>query len=301
MRARQEWYKDPRLQARMFLVMGLLFALYMGFIAVLFVARVPIGLIALVAGGIGVFQYFASDKLVVASMRAKQVTPAQAPDLHAMIERLSQAMDLPKPKVYLMDSEVPNAFATGRNPKNAVVCVTTGIMDQLNEREMIAVLGHELAHVKNRDVLVMSLASFFAIVAGFITQWGLFLGMGGRDNDNRGAGPMMLVYLASVLVSLISTLILIPALSRQRELAADRGSATYLGTPADLISALMKISGRMNQIPSQDLRRVESANAFFIVPALKGVSLRTLTSTHPSLEERVAQLQDIQRRMEGIA
>jgi heat shock protein HtpX len=301
MRTRQHWYKDPRLQARMFLVMALLFALYMAFIAVLFVARVPIGFIALFAGGLAIFQYFTSDKLVVASMGAKQVTPAQAPELHAMIDRLAQAMDLPKPKVYMMDTPVPNAFATGRNPKNAVVCVTTGIMGQLNEREMLAVLGHELAHVKNRDVLVMSLASFFATVAGFITQWGLFLGMGGGRDRDRGAGPVMLVYLASVAVSLISTLILIPALSRQRELAADRGSATYLGTPGDLISALMKISGRMNQIPTQDLRRVESANAFFIVPALKGVSVRTLTSTHPSLEERVAQLQEIQRRMEGIA
>ena len=302
MRARQHWYRDPRLQMRMFLVMGLLMALYLGFVAVLWYAGVSVVMIALVAGGMALAQYFFSDKLVIASMGAKAVTPAQAPELHEMVDRLSQAMDLPKPKVYYMDSEVPNAFATGRNPKNAVICVTSGIMRQLNREEMLAVLGHELSHVKNRDVFVMALASFFATIAGFITQWGLFLGMGGRDDDRRGgAGAVMLVYLASVVVSLVSTLILIPLLSRQRELAADRGSAVVTGRPSDLISALMKISGRMNMIPTQDLRKVESANAFFIVPALRGLSLGTLTSTHPTLEQRIEQLQRIQQQMEGVA
>ena len=302
MRARQHWYRDPRLTRRMFLVMFLLGALYLAFTAVLWYAGASFVLIALVAGGLALFQYFFSDKLVIASMGAKQVEPAQAPELHEMVDRLSQAMDLPKPKVYYMESEVPNAFATGRNPKNAVVCVTSGIMRQLNREEMLAVLGHELSHVKNRDVFVMALASFFATIAGFITQWGLFLGMGGRDDDRRGgAGAVMLVYLASVVVSLVSTLILIPLLSRQRELAADRGSAVVTGRPSDLISALMKISGRMNMIPTQDLRKVESANAFFIVPALRGVSLNTLTSTHPTLEQRIEQLQRIQQQMEGVA
>ena len=302
MRARQHWYRDPRLQMRMFLVMGLLMALYLGFVAVLWYAGVSVVMIALVAGGMALAQYFFSDKLVIASMGAKAVTPAQAPELHEMVDRLSQAMDLPKPKVYYMDSEVPNAFATGRNPKNAVICVTSGIMRQLNREEMLAVLGHELSHVKNRDVFVLALASFFATIAGFITQWGLFLGMGGRDDDRRGgAGAVMLVYLASVVVSLVSTLILIPLLSRQRELAADRGAAVVTGRPSDLISALMKISGRMNMIPTQDLRRVESANAFFIVPALRGVSLSTLTSTHPTLEQRIEQLQRIQQQMEGVS
>jgi heat shock protein HtpX len=216
-----------------------------------------------------------------------------------MVERLAQQMDLPKPKVYYMDTDVPNAFATGRNPQNAVVCVTSGIWNQLSRDEMFAVLGHELSHVKNRDVFVMALASFFATVAGFITQWGLFLGMGRRDE--RGGNATMIVWLASFAVSLVSTLILIPMLSRQRELAADRGAAVVTGAPGDLISALMKISGRMNQIPTEDLRRVESANAFFIVPALKGISLRTLTSTHPTLEQRIEQLQRIQRQMEGVA
>ena len=285
----------------MFIVMGLLVALYLAFTAVLWYAGAPFILIAVVAGGLALFQYFFSDKLVIASMGARQVDATQAPELHAMIDRLAQAMDLPKPKVYVMNTDVPNAFATGRNPKNAVVCVTTGILRQLNEREMFAVLGHELSHVKNRDVFVLTLASFFATIAGFITQWGLFLGMGGGHGDDRrgGAGPLMLVYLASVVVSIVSTFILIPALSRQRELAADRGAAVVTGAPADLISALLKISGRMNMIPTQDLRKVESANAFFIVPALRGVNVATLTSTHPSLEQRIEQLQRIQRQMEG--
>jgi heat shock protein HtpX len=300
MRARQHWYRDPKLTMRMFIVMFLLIALYLAFVAVLFYAGVNFILIAFVAGGLALFQYFFSDKLVIASMGAKQVSPSQMPELHGMVERLAQAMDLPKPKVYWMDTDVPNAFATGRNPKNAVVCVTSGIWRQLDRDEMFAVLGHELTHVKNRDVFVMALASFFATVAGFITQWGFFLSMGRRD-DRGGGNAIALVWLASFVVSIISTLILIPLLSRQRELAADRGAAVVTGRPGDLITALTKISGRMNMIPTDDLRKVEAGNAFFIVPALRGMSLRTITSTHPSLEQRIEQLQRIQRQMEGVA
>lgn len=300
MQARMHWYRDPRLQARIFLVYGLLIALYLAFGAVLWYAGASVLFIVVIAGALALFQYFFSDKLVIASMHAKQVSPEQAPELHNMVDRLAQTMDLPKPKVYIMDTDIPNAFATGRSPSNAVVCVTTGIMRQLNERELFAVLGHEMSHIKNRDVLVMSLASFFATIAGFITQWGLFLGMGHSRDDRGGGNVFILVYLASVIVSLISTLILIPLLSRQRELAADRGSAVVTGAPADLISALMRISGRMNMIPDRDLREVQSANAFFIIPAMH-FSMSTLTSTHPSLEERVAQLQQIQRQMEGVA
>src|SRR5262249_23336377 len=188
----------------------------------------------------------------------------QAPELHTMIDRLSQTMDLPKPKVYIMDTDVPNAFATGRDPKHAVVCVTTAIQRQLSDRELFAVLGHEMSHVKNRDVFVLTLASFFATIAGFIVQWGFWLSLGSRDRRD-GGGAWALVYLASFVVSIVSTFILIPALSRSRELLADRNGAEAVGAPADLISALVKISGRMNSIPDQDLRRVESANAFFIV------------------------------------
>ena len=299
MQARQHWYRDPSLSRRMFFVMVLLIALYLAFTAVLFYAGVNFVVIALVAGGLALFQYFLSDKLVIATMGAKQVTPEQQPELHSMVERLAQTMDLPMPKVYWMDTEVPNAFATGRNPNNAVVCVTAGIWRQLDSNEMFAVLGHELSHVKNRDVFVMALASFFATIAGFITQWGFFLSLGRRDE--RGGNAAMLVWLASFLVSIISTLILIPLLSRQRELAADRGAAVVTGRPTDLITALKKISGNMNMIPQEDLRRVESANAFFIVPALKGVNLRTITSTHPTLEQRIEQLERIQRQMEGVA
>ena len=299
MQARQHWYRDPSLSRRMFFVMALLVALYLAFTAVLFYAGVNFVVIAIVAGGLALFQYFFSDKLVIATMGAKQVTPEQAPELHSMVERLAQTMDLPKPKVYWMDSDIPNAFATGRNPKNAVVCVTSGIWRQLDRNELFAVLGHELSHVKNRDVFVMALASFFATVAGFITQWGFFLSLGRRDE--RGGNATMLVWLASFVVSLVSTLILIPMLSRQRELAADRGSAVVTGRPTDLITALKKISGNMSMIPNEDLRRVESANAFFIVPAIKGINLRTITSTHPSLEQRIEQLERIQRQMEGVA
>jgi len=302
MQARQHWYKDSGLQRRMFIVMALLMALYLAFIAVLFYVGVPVLMIALIAGGMAFFQYFFSDKMVIATMGAKQVTPAQAPELHEMVDRLSQTMDLPKPKVYLMDTDLPNAFATGRNPRHAVVCVTTGIINQLEGRELFAVLAHEMAHVKNRDVFVLTLASFFATIAGFIVQWGFFLSMGSRNDDNRGGGnAWLLIYIASFVVSIVSTLVLIPALSRSRELLADRNGAEAVGAPGDLIAALTKISGNMNQIPTQDLRRVESANAFFIVPAIRGVNLGTLTSTHPSLEQRIEQLQAMMRRQEGIA
>lgn len=301
MNPRHQWYKDPSLQRRMFLVMFLLTALYLAFLAVLWYARAPIGIIAIVMAVLALGQFFFSDKLVLASTHAKTVTAEQAPELHAMIERLCAQMDLPKPRIAMIDSNVPNALATGRGPKNAVVAVTTGIMNQLNRDEMQAVLAHELSHIKNRDVLVMAIASFFATVAGFITQWGLFLGMGGRRDDRGGGGLVILVYLASVVVALISNLILIPLLSRKRELAADRGGAVVTGQPAALESALVKISGRMNQIPERDLRAVEGSNAFFIIPAIRGITLQRITSTHPSLEERIEQLRQIQRQMEGVA
>jgi heat shock protein HtpX len=241
-------------------------------------------------------QYFFSDKLVLASMGAKEVTAAQQPELHAMIERLCQQMNLPKPKIAIMNTQVPNAFATGRNPKNAVVAVTTGIMSQLNRQELQAVLGHELSHIKNRDVTVITIASFFATIAAYITQWGMFLGMG---RDRRNGSAIIIVYLASILVWIIS-FFLIRALSRYRELAADRGAVVVTGDPSALASALMKISGRMNTIPQEDLRRVEGANAFFIIPAVKGFSVTELISTHPSLERRLEQLQQMQRQMEGV-
>jgi heat shock protein HtpX len=299
MRSRH-WYRDTGLQARMFLVMGLLAALYLAFMAALWYAGVNFFIIVLIAGGMLFVQYYFSDKLVLASMGAREVGPDEAPELHAMVARLAQQMDLPLPKVAIVHTDLPNAFATGRNPRNAVVCVTTGIMNRLDYGELEAVLGHELSHVKNRDVQVITIASFFATVASFIMQWGLWLGMGGRDREDRGANAFVLVYLASVLTWIIS-FFLIRALSRYRELAADRGAAIITGAPSQLASALIKISHGMARIPDQDLRRVETLNAFFIVPALKGASLAELFSTHPSLERRLAQLQELQRRMEGLA
>lgn len=299
MRSRH-WYRDTGLQARMFLVMGLLAALYLAFMAALWYAGVNFFVIVLIAGGMLFVQYYFSDKLVLASMGAREVGPDEAPELHAMVARLAQQMDLPMPKVAIVHTDLPNAFATGRNPRNAVVCVTTGIMNRLDYGELEAVLGHELSHIKNRDVQVITIASFFATVASFIMQWGLWLGMGGRDREDRGANTFVLVYLASVLTWIIS-FFLIRALSRYRELAADRGAAIITGAPSQLASALIKISHGMARIPDQDLRRVETLNAFFIVPALKGASLAELFSTHPSLERRLAQLQELQRRMEGLA
>jgi heat shock protein HtpX len=296
MQARRHWYRDSGLSVRMFFTMFMLAVVYAAFIGVLIYLRTPIIFIALVMAGLGLFQYFFSDKIVLASMGAREVTPAQAPELHAMVERLAAVMDLPKPKVGIMDTDVPNAFATGRNPQNAVVVCTTGIMRMLSERELQAVLGHELAHVKNRDVAVITWASFFATAASFIVQWMPFLGMGG-NSDDRNAG--LKAFLVAIVTWLLSFL-LIRALSRYRELAADRASAVFLGDPQALGSALMKISGQMQRIPDEDLRRVEGANAFFIIPAINGRTVTELFSTHPSLETRLAQLQQIQRQMEGV-
>ena len=302
MRARH-WYRDGGLQTRMLVDYGLLAALYLFFMYVLLVARVPFVLIALIAGGMLLFQYFFSDKMVLASMGAREVSPEQAPELHSMIGRLAQQMDLPMPKVAVMETDMANAFATGRNPKNAVVCVTTGIMYQLDRDELEAVLAHEMSHVKNRDVQVITLASFFATIASFIMQWGLWFGggFGGRDRDDRGgANAFILVYLASVVTWVVS-FFLIRALSRYRELAADRGAVVVTGSPSSLASALVKISNTMARIPTRDLREVGALNAFFIIPSLKGFSAGELFSTHPSLERRLEQLDRLQRQMEGMA
>ena len=302
MRDRRHWYRDGGLQARMLVVYGLLAALYLFFTAALWAAGVSVFVIALVAGGLFLVQYFFSDKMVLASMGAKEVSAEQAPRLHTMIARLAQAMDLPMPKVAIMDTEMANAFATGRNPKNAVVCVTTGIMNRLEEQELEAVLAHEMSHVKNRDVQVITIASFFATIASFIMQWGLFFGMGrSRDDRNGGGSAIILVYLASVVTWIVS-FFLIRALSRYRELAADRGAVVVTGAPSNLKSALIKISDSMARIPDRDLRDVGALNAFFIVPSLKGrgFSLSQLASTHPSLERRIEQLDQLQRQLEGV-
>jgi heat shock protein HtpX len=283
--------KVQRHELRPMATLGLLFAVGVNWILILVIA-------VLMAG----FQYFFSDKLVLMATRARIVTPEQEPKLHATIERLSAAAGISKPKkVAIMETHVPNAFATGRNPKNAVVAVTTGIVNRLSDAELEAVLAHELTHVRNRDVTVITLASFFATVASMIVQnfmWMSMFGGHGSDRRDRGTGAVMLIFLVSLLVYIIS-FFLIRALSRYREYAADRGGALLTGQPETLASALLRISGRMGAIPQQDLRRVEQMNAFFIVPALTGEAISELLSTHPPLEKRIARLERLQRELEG--
>ncbi len=293
------WGRDTGLSIRMFVVMFLLTALYLAFIAVLISAGVGAVSVLFIAAIMIGAQYFLSDKIALWSMGARIVSPEEAPELHGMIERLSAIANLPKPRVAIADSDVPNAFATGRSPKNAVVAVTRGLMNRLEPAEMEAVLAHELSHVRNRDVMVMTLASFFAVVAQLMMRWFFWGGMMGGRRDRRDGGSIAMIYMASILVWVIS-FFLMRALSRYREYAADRGSAIITGSPANLMSALMKISGVMQRIPERDLREVQQMNAFFIVPAAVGNSLTEILSTHPSLEHRLERLRALSREMEGL-
>ncbi|CAD7771541.1 Protease HtpX [Candidatus Methanoperedenaceae archaeon GB37] len=275
--------------------MFLLAIVYLAFIAFLLTAGVGTVGIVVFAALFLFIQYFFSDRLVLWSMGGRLVSEKEEPELHEIVTRLSQLADLPKPRIAIVKSSVPNAFATGRSKNNAVVAVTTGIMRQLDRRELEAVLAHELSHIKNRDVLVITIASFLSTVAFFLVRNLLFFGMMGRDR--RDMGGMVIVWIVSVLVWLVS-LLLIRALSRYREFSADRGSAIITGQPGHLASALMKISGVMGRLPKDDLRRVEGMNAFFIVPAVSGDTLMSLFSTHPRVEQRIARLEEMQRRME---
>ncbi len=298
--------RDTELTVRMLLVMFLLAALYLLFIAVLWSSGLDFFSVALIAGVLLVAQYFLSDKLALASVGARTLTPEQAPELHAMVERLAAMADIPKPRVALVESAVPNAFATGRDAKNSVIAVTSSLLERLTPAELEAVLAHELTHVRNRDVVVITIASFFATIAGFLVRSFAFRGMyggygrGGGRRGRGGAGGIALVFVVSIAVWAISFL-LIRALSRYRELAADRGSAVITGTPSTLASALIKISGTMDRIPREDLREVEGMNHFFIVPALTSESLMGLLSTHPSLEVRLERLKEMEQQMEGPA
>jgi heat shock protein HtpX len=292
------WGRDAGLSFRMFVVMFLLAALYLAFIAVLIATGVQFTFILFFAAILLGVQYFFSDRLALWSMGAKVVTAEQEPDLHATVERLAQIADLPKPKIAIADTRIPNAFATGRNPSNAAVAVTRGLMAQLNRSELEGVIAHELAHIRNRDVMVMTLASFFAVVAQMIMRMFFFTGMG-RQRGGGGAGAFVLIWLASLLVWIIS-FFLIRALSRYREFAADRGAALITGAPGELMSALMKISGVMQRVPKQDLREVSDMNQFFIIPAAAGGGFAEILSTHPSLERRLDNLRQLQRQMEGM-
>ena len=304
---RQHGYgRDAGLTVRMLFTMFMLGCVYVFFIGLLLFAGVPWFFVLALSVGMAVFQYYMSDKLVLMTTGAKEVTPEQEPRLHATIERLAAMADLPKPKkIAVMDTHVPNAFATGRNPQNAVIAVTRGLMSRLNAKEVEAVLAHELTHVKNRDVMVLTWASIIVIMAGYLLQmlfWmSLFGGFGGgRSRDSGGGNAMMVilaVYVGTILVYFVSQL-LIMALSRYREYAADRGAAVITGAPMQLASALQKISNDMYRIPEKDLRQVEHANAFFIVNALKGNDVAKLLSSHPPVEQRVERLMRMQRDME---
>ena len=296
---RRSYGRDSGLTLRILLTGSLLGLLYVVFAVVLFqVLSVGLVPMILIVVGLAFFQYFSSDKLALKAAGAKIVERDEAPELHDMIERLCALADLPKPRVAIIDTDVPNAFATGRSPKHAAVAVTRGLWQRLEPKEVEGVLAHELSHVANRDVLIMTLASFFAMLAGILTRFGLYGGMfgGGRGRDNNQVPVWLIVLVVSVVTYFLSQ-ILILAISRYREFAADRGSALITGAPENLMSALQKISSEIFRIPQQDLREVESMNAFFIIPASVKGSIHGLFLTHPPLEKRLAALAEIAREM----
>ena len=296
---RRSYGRDAGLSLRMIVTGSMLGLLYVVFAVVLFqVLNVGLIPMVLIVVAIAFFQYFTSDKLALLASGAKVVTPEQAPALHQMVERLCAMADLPKPKVALIDTDIPNAFATGRSPKHAAVAMTRGLWQRLEPQEVEGVLAHELSHVANRDVLIMTVASFFAMLAGILTRFGLYSGMfgGGRSRDNNSVPVWLIVLLVSIVTYFLSQ-ILILAISRYREFAADRGSALITGAPEHLMSALQKISSDMFKIPQRDLRQVESMNAFFIIPTSVKGSVSQLFMTHPPLEKRLAALSEIAREM----
>ena len=296
---RRSYGRDTGLTLRMLLTSGLLGLLYVVFAVVLFsVLNVGLAPLLLIVIGLAVVQYYTSDKLALAAAGARVVSREEAPQLHDMMERLCALADLPKPKIAVMDTPVPNAFATGRSPKHAAVCVTTGLWNRLEPKEIEGVLAHELSHIGNRDVLIMTVASFFATLAALLTRFGLYAGMwgGGDRRDNNGPPVWLIMLVVSIVVYAISY-VLIRTLSRYREYTADRGSALITGAPEYLMSALQKISSQMTLIPNNDLRQVEGMNAFFIVPAKVKSSAAELFMDHPPLEKRIAALAKIAREM----
>jgi heat shock protein HtpX len=281
-------------------VFFLLGVLYVALVVALLASGANGVTVAFIAGGLALFQLFGSDKLALHAMGAREVTPQEAPELHAMIERLCVQADLPKPKVAVADTRMPNAFALGRSPKSATVCATTGIMELLSPAELEGVMAHELTHVANRDVLVMTLAGFFATIAAYIVQFGFFFGGGGGYGDDDDNPSFIVLFLVSIAVYIIS-FFLMQALSRYREFAADRGSALITGRPSALASALMKISSGMERIPQKDLRASSELSAFYIFPpGVKG-SISGLFATHPPMEKRIEALQRLESQLQGRA
>jgi heat shock protein HtpX len=295
--ARTRFIADRGLTARMTLVMFLLGALFVAFVVILMGVAGRSGngglipVIGVVAIGIAWWQWYHSDTVALKAMRARVVSPEEAPELHGVIDRLCALADMPKPRVAIADTDVPNAFATGRSPQHSVVCVTTGIMRRLDRDELEGVLSHELSHVAHRDVAVMTIAGFLGVAAGLVMRWGLYFGGGRRSNDN-GVPVWLIIWLGSIVVYFVSFL-LTRVLSRYRELCADRSGAYLTGKPSALASALTKITGDMARIPTKDLRQEQPFNAFMFAPALSRQSITGLFSTHPSLDKRLEQLAKI--------
>lgn len=286
--------RDNQLRARMLftmLLLGLVYGLFLWFLVTVAGATVMLGIAVVLV----LVQFLLSDKLVLTSMRAKVVTPEQAPELHAMIDRLSMTAGIPKPKVAIADMSVPNAFATGRSQKHAAVAVTTGLLQILSERELEGVLAHEVSHIASRDVQVMTYASFLSVVASTLMSfffWSALFGGFGRSR-NSASGYIMIAYIVTILVWVISQ-VLIAALSRYREYAADRGAAMLTNRPRDLANALQRIGGSLTGLPQNDLRRAETLNAFFIMPAI-GDGFASLFSTHPPMARRIERLLELER------
>jgi heat shock protein HtpX len=299
---RRNFGRDRGLSLRMLFTGGLLGLLYVFFgVALFYFLNVGLAPLLIIVVGLAFFQYYTSDKVALAASGAKVVSQEEAPELHATVERLCAMAGLPKPRIAVVDSDVPNAFATGRNPKHAAVAVTTGLWRRLEPQEVEAVLAHELSHIANRDVLVMTVASFFAMLAALLTRFGLYAGMfggfgGGNRNNDNNTPVWLIVLLVSIVVYAIS-FVLIRTISRYREYAADRGSALITGTPENLMSALQKIAGNIAQIPQRDLREVQGMNAFFIVPTNWKTQMSEWMMDHPPMEKRLAALAEIAREM----
>jgi heat shock protein HtpX len=282
-----------------FAILGLLYIVFLSVLAYIGLGFLPITVIALI---MIMAQYYFSDKIVMWSAGAKVVTREQFPELHNLVERIVARNNLPKPKIAVINSRMPNAFATGKGPKSSVVAVTTGLMDTLNTEELEGVIAHELTHIRNRDVLVLTLASLFSTVAWYLMQFGFYGGlygggMGYGGNRNSNSGGAMIIVIAVALLTWVVSFLIIRAISRYREFAADRGSAQMTGKPIELANALMKISGTMKNVPTRDLRQEEGLNAFFIVPALSGSTIGNLFSTHPPIQKRVQKLMEMEASM----
>jgi heat shock protein HtpX len=295
---RRAYGRDAGLSFRMFTTMFLLGVLYVAFFVTLIsLFQVGLWFALVIMGVLGFVQYFTSDKLALAASRAKVVTPEQAPELHAMVDRLCAMADLPKPRVAVIPSDVPNAFATGRNPKHAAVAVTEGLWNRLEPREIEGVLAHELSHVGNRDVAIMTIAGFFSMVASYVAQMAMWSGMFSGGDRRDGGTPVYLIVMVVGILTYVISYILILALSRYREFAADRGAALITGAPENLMSALQKIASNMTRIPQRDLREMQGMNAFYIVPTNWKQSAGQLFLTHPPLEKRLERLAAIAAEM----